>query len=329
MDAQLTSEPLRAALRDARRVLLTGPVDPDGDSIGACLALARGAARVSKARVEVAGTASFRYAWMPGAADMIPDDDIAGPYEVAVVLDGDRRRLTPPVQRAFDAAPTRVLIDHHASTDPTDYEIALLDAGASSATELVWQLLERWGVGLDLDLASLLYTGLIFDTGGFRYSNTRPSCHTLAARLLETGVDHSLISARVLMERRQGGLRLLGHVLSSARLLGEGEVILGAISQDDLRRFGASEADIEGIVDTLVFTHGVEIACLAIERAPGRVKLSLRSRVRVDVAALARSLTTSGGGHPRAAGAALAETLEHALGRLPEALERAARATRG
>lgn len=324
MDLPHASETLRAALTAARRVLLTGPVDPDGDSIGACLALARGVAAISAARVEVAGTPSFRYAWMPGAEDMVPDEQIAGPYDVAIVLDGDRRRLPAPVKLAFEAATVRGLIDHHMSTDPAGYEIPLLDPGVSSATELVWQLMEPWGVPLDRELAVLLYTGLIFDTGGFRYSNTRPSCHTLAARLLEAGVEPAPISARVLMERRPGGVRLLGHVLSTAQLLAQESVILGTVSRERLRAFGAEEADIEGIVDALVFTRGVEIACLVVERAPDRVKLSLRSRSRVDVAALARSLTDGGGGHPRAAGASLLEPLDRALGWLPAALERAA-----
>lgn len=324
MDEHLPSEALRDAFRDARRVLLTGPVDPDGDSIGACLALARGLREICAARVDVAGTPSFRYAWMPGADAMVPDERVEGPYDVAVVLDGDRRRLTAPVHRAYESARLKILIDHHASTDPASYDIALLDPHASSATELVWQVLERWGITLDRELAALLYTGLIFDTGGFRYSNTSPSCHTLAAKLLETGVEHAPIAARVLMERRSGGVRLLGHVLSTASLSEDGQVIVGAISQEQLRSFDASEADIEGIVDMLVFTRGVEIACLAIERAPGRVKLSLRSRSRVDVAALARQLTSGGGGHPRAAGASLLQALEEVLGWLPSALEQAA-----
>lgn len=319
----LPSDAIRAAAQAARRILLTGPLDPDGDSIGACLALARGLAAVCAARVEVAGTPSFRYAWMAGAEAMVPDEQIAGPYDLAVVLDGDRRRLAPPVARAFEGARARGLVDHHASTDPAGYELVLLDPEAASTTELVWRVLEDWGVPLDRELAALLYTGLVFDTGGFRYSNTRPACHLLAARLLETGLDHAAINARVLMERRLGGLKLLGRVLEGARVHADGAVIVGVIARADLAELGADEADVEGVVDALVFTRGVELACLVIERGPERVKLSLRSRSRVDVASLARSLTTSGGGHARAAGASLAEPLPALLARLPALLERA------
>jgi len=317
------SNQLRDALLGARRVLLTGPLDPDGDSIGACLALARGVRQSLGVTVEVAGTPGFRYAWMPGAEAMVPDERIAGPYDLAVVLDGDRRRLSPQVKLAFDAAGQSGLIDHHASTDPGLYDIAILDPQASSATELVWQILQVWGVGLDQDLAALLYTGLIFDTGGFRYSNTRPSCHRLAAALLETGLDHASIAARVLMERRPGGIKLLARVLTEARFLAKGAVLLSVVEQRWLEELGASHADIEGIVDALVFTHGVELACLAVERGPDLVKLSLRSRSRVDVAELAGRLSPGGGGHPRAAGATIRAPLAELMSWLPEALGRA------
>lgn len=313
----------RDAFESAGRVLLTGPMDPDGDSLGACLALARGVTKITGAEVHVAGTPAFRYRWMPGASAMVPDDQVQGPYDLAVVLDGDRRRLQATVERAYDAARVHAIIDHHGSTDPSLYELVYLESTAASTCELVYQLLQAWGVPVDADLAALLYTGVIFDTGGFRHSNTHPSTHRLAAALLETGIDHALIAARVLSERRLSGQRLLGHVLCSARPLADGAVVVGVVSQADLARFGASEADIEGVVDALVFTTGVEVACLIVERPRGRVKLSLRSRQRVDVAALARAIAPGGGGHRRAAGVMMESALATAEHLTVEALTRA------
>ena len=110
------SATLREAARTSRRILLTGPIDPDGDSIGACLALARGLRAITTAVVEVAGTPSYRYAWLPDAETMVEDPRVAGPYDLAIVLDGDRRRLVPNVSVAYEAAGARGLIDHHAST---------------------------------------------------------------------------------------------------------------------------------------------------------------------------------------------------------------------
>lgn len=314
------SEALRSAFASAERVLLTGPIDPDGDSIGACLALARGVRALGGAKVEVAGTPSFRYTWMPGADQMVPDAEVAGRYDLVVVLDGDRLRLEPPVEAAFRAAGARAIIDHHLSTEREGYELALLDPEAASTCEMVYALLDAWGVPLDAELASLLYTGVIFDTGGFRYSNTRPSTHRLAATLLETGLDPAAITVRVLVERRRSGLRLLGKVLNEVLFLDEGRVALGRVSLEDLREFQAQPGDLEGIVENLVFTTGVEVACLVVEKGPQRVRLSLRSRAAVHVAQLARALAPGGGGHARAAGVLLTDSLDTVFMKIQPAL---------
>jgi phosphoesterase RecJ-like protein len=323
MNAASPGESLRLALQSARRVLLTGPMFPDGDSIGACLALAQAIRHISPARVDVAGEIPLRYQWMPGAEHILSDGAVAGDYDLVVVLDGDCHRLPPPVEAAFRGASMRGIIDHHGSTTPDDYEIALIDPSAASTCELVYDLLVRWDVPLSQDLAALLYTGLIFDTGGFRYSNTTSETHRLAATLLDTGLAHTPINIAVLMERRPAGMKLLGHVLERATFHGAGAVVLGVVELETCARLGCTVGDIEGIVEALVFTHGVELACLCVEKGEALVKLSLRSRSRVDVARLARGMTPGGGGHARAAGAMIPESLSDLLTWLPAALSEA------
>jgi len=311
---------LRAAFADAQAILLTGPMDPDGDSIGASLALVRGINAVSDARVDVAGHANYRYDWLPGADGMLADDQVEANYDLVVVLDGDRTRLTPPVNKAFESARVKCIVDHHRSTSPEGYDVVVLDPDSASTCEMVHAMLERWGVGLDRDLATLIYTGIIFDTGGFRHSNTQPRTHRLAAELLEHGVDPSVISSRVLTERTPAGLRLLGDVLARAQFHGEGRVALSSVPHDVATGFGIADGDLEGIIDALLNTTGVECAALAVEREGGGTKLSLRSRQHVDVSKVARGLHPGGGGHVRAAGVSLAEPLTAVLARLPEVL---------
>ena len=303
MPTRSFSQELREAVESAARVLLTGPIDPDGDSLGACLALARGISAVSGAVVEVAGVASYRYRWMPGIDALIPDALVTGPYDLALVLDGDRRRLEPPVAAAFASAGLRGIIDHHRSTDPEGYDLVLLAPTAASTAELVSGILEDWGVPLDADLAALIYTGLVF--------------------------DHAAVSVRVLVERSPAGLRLLGRVLERAELSDGGRVVLGVVALSDVAECGAVDGDLEGVVDALVFISGVEVACLAVEKAPRRIKLSLRSRSQVDVASLARAIHAGGGGHARAAGVVLEDTLGAVLARLPGTLAAATAAVMG
>ncbi len=296
-------------------VLLTGPVAPDGDSIGACLALQRVLVD-RQVPCDVAGTASHRYDWLPGAQDMVPDTEIEAKYAVVVVLDGDRHRLTEQPDAAFRAAGARGIVDHHASTRPDGYDHAWLDAGAASTCEMLHTAFGRWGVELDAVLATLLYTGVVFDTGGFRYSNTSASTHRLAAQLLAYDIDHAYICARILAERRAQGLALAGAVYSTARFAHGGRLCVGVVTQELAERLGSGHSDLEGIVEGLVHTIGTDVAVLVIQRRDGRIKYSLRSRGQVDVAAIAQRIIPSGGGHAKAAGACIEATPEQATDRI-------------
>jgi len=292
-------------------VLLTGPVAPDGDSIGACLALQQILA-TKGVHATVAGTASYRYDWMPEAPNMVPDDAIEPVYDGVVVLDGDRHRLSPLVRDAFEAAKLQGIIDHHASTEPTGYTHCWLNPTAASTCEMLYGALQAWNVPLNRTLAELLYTGAVFDTGGFRYSNTTGETHQMAAALIGAGVEHAAICTRVLMERRISGLRLAGHVYSNATFHLEGELAIGYATLDLRDRFQIIDGDLEGVVDQLVHTCGVEIAILLVERGPRNIKYSLRSRGLVNVAHIARAIAPTGGGHPKAAGASISGTVEEA-----------------
>lgn len=298
-------EHLLSLVRGSARVLLTGPEGPDGDSIGACLALQR-ILRTAAPGVEVVvvGVPGHRYAFLPGAGAMVPDTD-APEADGVVILDGDLRRLLPPVRARFAAARWTGLIDHHRSTDPAPYTVALFDPVCESTCAMVYGMGQSCGAPLDADLATLLYTGVIFDTGGFRYSNTRPSTHALAASLLATGIDHAAVMLRVLVERRPAALRLLGVLIADAELVGGGRVAVTVSDRARMELLGATDPDVEGVVDLLQHTEGVALAALLVEREDGRVKVSLRSRGSVDVAALARALDEGGGGHAKAAGVVL------------------------
>ncbi len=299
------------ALVACERVLLTGPVAPDGDSIGACLAIQE-VLRCRGVRADVAGTASYRYDWMPTADGMVPDGEIEPVYDGVVVLDGDRHRLTAPVRVAFDAATLKGIIDHHASTEASGYTHCWLEPGAASTCEMIYRALGVWNVPLTRTMAQFLYTGAIFDTGGFRYSNTTPDTHRMAAELVGAGVGHAAICTRVLMERRVSGLRLAGHVYSNATFHLEGELAIGYATLDLKSRFQLVDGDLEGVVDQLVHICGVEVAVLLVERGPRNIKYSLRSRGLVNVAHVAGEIAPTGGGHAKASGASINGTVEEA-----------------
>lgn len=302
-----------SAVRGSGRVLLTGPEGPDGDSIGACLALQRALATLAPAvKVEVAGVPGFRYDWLLGADSMLRESQI-GDYDGVVVLDGDRHRLPKAVARAFASARWTGLIDHHRSSGGDGYTLPWVDPVCESTCVMIRRLMSAWNVPLDRDYAEALYTGIIFDTGAFRYSNTTASTHTVAAELLAQGIEHWKICEKVLMEKRLPGVRLQARVCDGARLLAGEKVALGVISRATFVELGADEMDVEGIIETLQNISGVALAALVVERGPERTKLSLRSRGGVDVAALAQRISPAGGGHAKAAGASIALPLGQAV----------------
>jgi phosphoesterase RecJ-like protein len=316
---------LLTLVRGSARVLLTGPEGPDGDSIGACLGLRRLLATVAPdVRVDVAGTPGFRYDWVPDAVAMVPDGRVRPEYDGVVVMDGDRTRLPREVAAAFAAARWRGIVDHHRSTDTAGYDVALFDPAAESTCTMVAGLARVWGVPLEHDLATLLYVGLIFDTGGFRHSNTTPATHRLAAELMEHDIGAHLLHLRVLHERRLAGTRLVGRLLAEARVIADGRVLLAVCTRALMDELGAQHADLEGVVELLQQTRGVQVSGVLTERSGTQCKVSLRSAGGVDVAALAKRLDAGGGGHAKAAGVTLPWGLEEALVRVERELARSA-----
>ena len=158
---------LRTELETANSVLFTGPVDPDGDSFGACMALASAASSFSDGTLHVTGKASYRYDWLPGAQSLIGDTELLDSYDLVIVMDGDRNRLTPGVELFQGRA-------HGVGRSSSDIEhgrlrCCSLGLGSPSTCEMVYQV-STVGCRLDADMATQLYTGTFLIPGD---SNTR------------------------------------------------------------------------------------------------------------------------------------------------------------
>ncbi len=309
---------LHPIVMDARRVLLTGPAEVDGDSIGATLALAEVLRRAHPSLDVVAASPDpvpARYRFLDGVDDVVLPGRLDGSFDVAFLLDGVRHRIGA-VGPHFDAATTRVLVDHHRSSVAADYDLALLDPCAASTCDIVYELARhpRFDVAVDRPIAEALYTGVVFDTGTFRYSCTTPDTLRLAAALLETGIDAQQIIERVFLDASHADTVFRGQVMSAIRLSAGGRLAHACVPLDMRRRLGAGDGATDGLINSLIFIEGVEVAALLSEVSGGRVRISLRSRGRVNVAEIAASLSPEGGGHDRAAGV----TLQGPLGAIHE-----------
>jgi phosphoesterase RecJ-like protein len=194
-----------------------------------------------------------------------------------------------------------VVIDHHAS-NPGFGTARLIDGAAPATVVLVAGLLDELGVTIDVPLATCLYAGLAADTGSFRFGNTRPDTHELAARLLATGIDHAAISRRLFDTAPFGWLGLLSVVTGRAVL--EPDVGAGLVwtwsSTAEAAEHGLPGEQLEALVDVIRSTEEADVAGVLKGQDDGSWSVSLRSRGRTDVARVAMAL--GGGGHTLAAG---------------------------
>jgi bifunctional oligoribonuclease and PAP phosphatase NrnA len=290
---------LTSKVMGAGSVRLLTP-DLDGDSVGALAALAMGirqrwpAVAVS---VVVPEPMPARYGFLMGDVPFAEADGAPGRADLCVVVDGAPGRLGPLLPW-FETAACRAILDHHRSSKASDADVSLIDRGAASTTLLVLELLDHWGVRLDRGMASAIWAGLIFDTSLFRYKLSSPRALRAAARLLEVGIDHAGVAERVLLQQSEGKARLRALVIDRMAVSCSGALAMTCLSAADV---GGAESG--GLTDELVFIEGVEVGALVMDRGDDRVKVSLRSRGRVDVSAVGAGLSEAGGGHARAAGA--------------------------
>ena len=222
----------------------------------------------------------------------------------------DPERLGEEMDSLIDSAGTVMMIDHHVS-GPGFGDIRLVDPVAPAASLLCYRLIRQLGWRLTPAAATALLLGLVTDTGRFQYSNTNPETFRAAADLLEAGARPEIIGQHVYESVEFGYLGVAGTVLTRAVLAPEESLVWSYMTQDDLERHGIGMEDTDGVIDAVRVAREAEVALLAKEQPDGKWKLSLRSRRRVDVAAIAESM--GGGGHHRASGCEFEGDLDEAV----------------
>ena len=294
------------------RVLLTTHENPDGDGVGAMLGLAHYLRLAGKeVRVVVAPALPSFLAFMdPGG--WVESFDAQGAHrdlatwpDAWLVVDASEPHRLGPLLPAFQATSARrACLDHHLKEAPRGFDEEFTDPGASASAELVYDLAaRRLAPPLPRAMAEALYAGVVDDTGNFRFSNSTPKVHRMAADLIEQGVAPARIYQDLYHQGRPEKLLILGRACAGMALLGAGRYARLSVARDDYAATGADHDDLEGLVNRPLELRGVEVAALLHELPDGRIKASLRSRERVDVNAVCRRF--GGGGHRLASGAKL------------------------
>jgi len=286
--------------------LITGHVNPDGDSIASQLALRRALHAIGKeCRIVSSDPVPRVYRFLPGADEILHRRRHSLlPYRAVILLDcGNIARSS--VSLARKSSLPLVNIDHHVSNSLFG-DLNWVDARASSTCEIIYDVARRLGADFDRDLAVNLYTGILTDTGSFRYSSTTPRSMAIASKLLRHGVDPHDIAERVYESAEYSSLRLLGKVLARMGRSPDGQVSWVTFTHSELLSL-SNMAETEEFVNYARSLDSARIAIGFKEVAPGQVRISLRSKGALNVAELAA--LHGGGGHRNAAGCTVAGKL--------------------
>ncbi len=308
--------------QEAESIGITGHVRPDGDCVGSCMGLYLYLKKVFPGKnIKIfleQPSAIFSCIRNLEEISILKEDKMEkGPvFDLFFAVDTSKDR-TGGAEALFDDAKMTVNIDHHISNAAGTGKINYIKPEVSSSSELVYELLEE--KYLDADIALALYIGIIHDTGVFQYSNTSPETLQAAAKLIRYGFDFPKLIDETFYEKTYVQNQILGRALLESFLFLDGKCAVSGIDKKTMDFYGASSRDLEGIVNQLRITKGVECAVFLYETDTLTYKVSLRSCGQVDVAKIAGFF--GGGGHRRAAGCTMNGTYHDVINNLSVHIE--------
>ena len=313
-DKRENYEAVKRLLAQAKRVLISGHLSPDGDSLGSMIALAK---LLNNAGVEAYATADVNALGKPGflegVAKIIPVRKLRRQkFDLFIAVDcAGFARMPPEVRPVAEGLPT-VCIDHHLTNDGTFGDAQLVDPEASSAGEIVWRLAKWMEWRLDAEIAEALWVAMVTDTGRFAYDSTRPRTLRAAGDLLKYGVRTALVNDIIYGAFSRKAIELKRLAWRSLHIWKNRKVAEVSLDRDDFRSVRGTKAEAEDIIEIPRSVAKNEIA-LFFYQIPDRTqetRCSIRTRGEWDATVLAAKF--GGGGHRKAAGCTIKASMSAA-----------------
>lgn len=305
-------------LEGAKRIGITGHVRPDGDCIGATLGL------YNYVQDNMPDIEADVFLEQPGEEFMYlagidkvhnrPLEDVV--YDVFFVLDCSSLDRIEPFVKCFENARKTVCIDHHISNNNFADE-CLVKPDASSTCEVLYSTFNEEKISKNV--AECIYTGIIHDTGVFKYSCTSAKTMTIAGKMMEKGIPYSDIIDNSFYKKTYIQNQILGRALLESVMFYDGKCIFSSISSEIMEFYGVTGRELSGIVEQLRLTEGVEVAIFLYQTGENEYKVSMRSKKDIDVSAIA--VKFGGGGHVRAAGFTAAGRVHNIINSIGELIE--------
>ena len=303
---------LETMIDQAGKIVILGHVNPDGDCVGSCLAVYNyikewDSSRAVTVRLE---RVPSKFSYLSGF-DAIETEAGEETYDLCICLDSSDEERLGDFKSCFDRSAKTICIDHHITNRGYAKE-NVIDGHASSACEVVYGQLDESRISKRV--AECIYTGIIHDTGVFKYSNTSRKTMEIAGKMMEKGIDFGTIIDGSFYKKTYMQSQILGRALLESITFLDGRCIFSVVRKKDMDFYGVDKSDLDGIVDQLRVIDGIECAIFLYETGIHQFKVSLRSNSIVDVSRIAAYF--GGGGHVRAAGCTMSGSVHDVVNNL-------------
>ncbi len=309
---------LRQAVEQAKTIVILGHVRPDGDCVGSCLGLYNYLEAVyPEIQVDLfLEDKSERFSYLKNF-DKIQTEAGEKAYDLCICLDASDKERLGAFGPILDGAADSLCLDHHVTNTGYAKQNVIEDKASSTCEVLYGQLEES---RITKEIAECLYTGIIHDTGVFKHSCTSGKTMAIAGKLMETGIDFGTIIDDSFYRKTYVQNQILGRALLESIMFLNGKCIFSVVRAKDMAFYGVTSKDLDGIVDQLKVTEGVECAIFMYETGVQEFKISLRSNSCLDVSKIAKYF--GGGGHVRAAGCTMSGNLYDVVNNLSLHIEK-------
>lgn len=309
---------LNDELEKVNSVAITGHVRPDGDCIGSTFGIYN---YIQDNFPDIQADVYLEkpgdeFSYIPHINEVICQYDGKKEYELLIVCDCGALNRFEPFAALTNRCKRIICYDHHmCNSGFADACFVIEDY--SSTCELVYDAMDEGKISVRT--ATCLYTGIVTDTGSFKYQATTPKTHLVAAKLMETGVNYTSIMDACLSTRTLAQNQVIGKALLTSKLLCDGRVILSYFTYDQMQEYHVAGRDMGVVIDQLRSTAGVEVAVFLYALSPDEYKISMRARDYIDVSSICR--LHGGGGHVKASGCTMCGNVEEIIREITDNLD--------
>ena len=315
----MTLDDILVEINHAEKIVIMAHETPDGDAIGSMLSMNLALKKLGKEADVIVREFPRTFDFLPGAKEAKSNSDIEQ-YDLAISLDcADLKRLVG--KEYFESAKKTIVIDHH-GTNMMYGDLNFVNPASPACCEILAGMFEYFDIEIDSEIGSCILTGIITDTGGFKYSSVTPETFEFTAELLRKGVNVSDIYQRVLETRRKSNFELLRRAMNRLELLEDGKIAFTYINKKDEEEVHAETGDHEGIVENGRSIEGVKVSVFIREKEENIYKVSMRAGNGFNINVSDICYIFGGGGHPRAAGAVVSGTVEQVKEKLVKEIKK-------